>query len=292
MKVVTHSGNFHADEVMAVAMLCILYGLREVSRVRRVSLDDMESRSTIVIDIGGEHDPRRGNFDHHQKGGAGKRPSGVPYAAFGLVWAEYGSLLVRELFPDLMEDEVDLVFHKFDKEFVALVDGVDTGHSGAPDKAHIARTISSFNTSWWEEGDEEDAFEEALEVAEKVLKRQLEHTAASVAAQEEISRSPVEGRVLVLDRYVPIMDLEIEDDILYVVYPSNRGSWMVQQIPVKPGSFEGRKKLPKSWAGLKGQELADECGVEDAVFCHNGRFIGGADTKTGAIEMAQIAVEA
>ena len=34
-----------------------------------------------------------------------------------------------------------------------------------------------------------------------------------------------------------------------------------------------KKKLPKAWAGLRNEELAAVTGVEDAIFCHTGRFI-------------------
>ena len=33
------------------------------------------------------------------------------------------------------------------------------------------------------------------------------------------------------------------------------------------------------------------CGVADATFCHNGRFIAAAKTREAALEMARIAVE-
>jgi uncharacterized UPF0160 family protein len=61
-------------------------------------------------------------------------------------------------------------------------------------------------------------------------------------------------------------------------------------VPVEPNSFRARKDLPSSWAGLRGAELAKVCGVDDAVFCHNARFIGGAQSLKGAMQMAALAV--
>jgi uncharacterized UPF0160 family protein len=37
-------------------------------------------------------------------------------------------------------------------------------------------------------------------------------------------------------------------------------------------------------------ELAAVCGVPDAVFCHNGRFIAGAGSLQGALRMAELAL--
>ena len=43
--------------------------------------------------MGGRSDPATGDFDHHQKGGAGERENGIRYASFGLVWREHGEAL-------------------------------------------------------------------------------------------------------------------------------------------------------------------------------------------------------
>jgi uncharacterized UPF0160 family protein len=51
-----------------------------------------------------------------------------------------------------------------------------------------------------------------------------------------------------------------------------------------------RKDLPLAWAGLRGVDLAAVCGVADAVFCHNGRFIAGAGSLEGALRMAELAL--
>ena len=97
--IVTHSSHFHPDDVCAVAVLHILLdGKYKLIRTR-----DMEiaKKADFLLDFGGEYDPKRQRFDHHQQGGAGVRPNGVPYAAFGLVWKEYGEKICgsREVQP-------------------------------------------------------------------------------------------------------------------------------------------------------------------------------------------------
>ena len=76
-----------------------------------------------------------------------------------------------------------------------------------------------------------------------------------------------------------------------MVYPSPTGQWRVQTVPVEPGSFENRKSLPKAWAGLSGAELQEVSGIDDAMFCHNGLFIGGAESFESTMKMASIAVK-
>lgn len=80
--VITHAGVFHADDVFATVILSKVRENVVVARVQRVP--DNLSADVVVYDIGG------GKFDHHQRGGNGARPNGVPYASCGLLWKEFG----------------------------------------------------------------------------------------------------------------------------------------------------------------------------------------------------------
>lgn len=64
-KVVTHAGNAHADDLLAVAVLLTKYNV-PVHRVRKVTQEDLDNPRVVVVDIGGEYNPDRNNYDHHQ----------------------------------------------------------------------------------------------------------------------------------------------------------------------------------------------------------------------------------
>lgn len=62
--ILTHPGGAHKDEVLACALLAAVH---RVPIVRREPMaDDLKDPSIAVVDVGGEHAPERGNFDHHQ----------------------------------------------------------------------------------------------------------------------------------------------------------------------------------------------------------------------------------
>jgi uncharacterized UPF0160 family protein len=105
------------------------------------------------------------------------------------------------------------------------------------------------------------------------------------------SASPTDKEILTLDEGMPWQRtvLEHSEYILYVVFPSG-GTWRVQAVPEKLGSFNVRQPLPQEWAGLPEEELKKITGVDDAVFCHPGRFICGARTKEGALALARLAL--
>lgn len=67
-KIITHAGQFHADEVLGVALLLTIY-IKDISIVERkfnVSQEELDDPEIFVIDVGKQYDPAKNNFDHHQ----------------------------------------------------------------------------------------------------------------------------------------------------------------------------------------------------------------------------------
>jgi uncharacterized UPF0160 family protein len=71
---------------------------------------------------------------------------------------------------------------------------------------------------------------------------------------------------------------------LFIIMPANK-QWKLRAIPP---SYEDRMNvkmpMPKSWAGLMGEELQKASGISGAVFCHKGRFISIWETKEDALK--------
>jgi len=66
INVITHAGMWHADEVLACAMLQIFHGDIQIMRVNEVPVNlPLNEIPDYVIDIGGVYDGKI-NFDHHQ----------------------------------------------------------------------------------------------------------------------------------------------------------------------------------------------------------------------------------
>jgi hypothetical protein len=62
--ILTHPGGAHKDEFLAC---CLLIAGSGAPVVRREPLPaDLDDPATAVVDVGHEHAPERGNFDHHQ----------------------------------------------------------------------------------------------------------------------------------------------------------------------------------------------------------------------------------
>jgi len=283
--IATHNGNFHADDVFSVATLQNIFPSVELIRTRDLSVMD---KADIVLDVGGVYDADKGRFDHHQKGGAGARENGIPYSSFGLIWQKYGLELCAG-----NQDVADSI----DKSLVSTIDAIDCGHvEGVATGISLSQTISMFNPTWQEEGDYDECFNEAVAFASRVLTRFIASASGGVSAKTIVAKAIEEAedpRVIVLKKYTPWKTTvnKTSEEALYVVYPSPDGPWRIQTVPVELGSFEDRKSLPKPWAGLSDKELQDVTGIDDAMFCHNGLFIAGAQSFESTMKMAKIALD-
>ncbi|MEM6991290.1 MAG: MYG1 family protein [Myxococcota bacterium] len=61
--IVTHPGGAHKDDLLAV---CVLIAKHPAIVVRRdPTPEELDDPTVAIVDVGGSHDPARGNFDHH-----------------------------------------------------------------------------------------------------------------------------------------------------------------------------------------------------------------------------------
>lgn len=284
---VTHDGTFHADDIFATATISIL----EKGNIKVIRTREQEwfQKGNYVYDVGGEYNPSRNRFDHHQKGGAGKRENGIPYAAFGLVWKTYGENLCGS----------KEVAEKIDQELVQAIDAHDNGVDIFTLKGEfvapflIENVFSAFRPSWKEPEEYDEPFMLLVDFAKKLLVRKIKKTKDKLEAFSVVKKAYEEAkdkRLIIFDESYPAGDLLMEyTEPLYVVMPRGN-TWRVGCIRKEKKSFENRKSLPVEWAGLRDEDMARASGVADAIFCHNGRFLAVAKSKDGAVALAEKAL--
>lgn len=293
MKIVTHNGKFHADDIFAVATLLMLYPGSEVVRSRD---EEVIASGDIVVDVGFVYDSTKKRFDHHQPGGAGERENGVPYAGFGLVWKEWGAEVAGG------EEEARLI----DNRLVVSVDAHDNGFLLAEPKFQDVRTYTIadfFYTYYYTSGlsDEElqKSFLGCVDMAQDLLRREITRAKKIVSdgrRVEEIYNQAEDKRLIMLDEESGDLawgNVLIEKkEPLYVMYPRTDGNWAVKAVNTGLNTYEVRKPFPADWGGKKDRDLQGVTGVSDAIFCHRGLFICSAQSKEGAIKLAQLALDA
>jgi uncharacterized UPF0160 family protein len=294
MKVAIHSGRFHADEAFAIATLKMLEPVEYV-RTRNESV--MQS-CNMRVDVGRKYNPATGDFDHHQPEGAGKRENGIPYAAFGLIWKQFGAKVCgSQAVAALVDDQLVQVSDAIDSGFDLFESKIPGAHPFGIDNA-IDDMMPSWKVVNPTPGQIDEMFKPAVELATHVLKNAIEKARDHIDGDEFVRnaiKNAVDERLIVLDRYVPWQEVIIKEapDVLFVVlpaWPSPDKDWVIKAISVDLGSFQSRKKLPASWAGKINSELAEVTGVADAKFCHTSRFMAIANSKKGCLELAKLAL--
>lgn len=292
---VTHNGAFHADDLFATAVLSILNdGNIKIIRTRDVA---MMEKGDYVYDVGGENDPERNRFDHHQRGGAGARDNGIPYSSFGLIWKKYGEVICGD-------KEVAMYI---DRKIIMPVDAIDNGMDvsrsliSRVSDYNISSILKAFYPTWKEDKSDIDViFENEVKKLIPLLQREIK------VAQDE-----VEGKKLIIENYNNSSDKRIIilskpfhrylvrdvlpnfEEPIYYIYPSGHSDeWKVETVNVNPETMESRKLFPESWRGLMdgSKELKELTGVDDVFFCHKSGFLVHVKSKEGAIALANKAL--
>ena len=311
MLIATHGGKFHADDAWAVAVLKVLFPEADIVRTREQARIDA---ADFAIDVGGVWDPATGRFDHHQKEFDGARASGVPYASAGLVWREYGARCVaalaeRHTGERLADDTAQQIAYAIDADIVQYLDLSDVGVAkNAPGSYGLSAVVSGFNPGWLDEqrlgyGEAVEVyrmgqFMRAVEFLTDIMGNAVRYRVGAMLAVTQVRQAEVleDGRLLFLKNaalpWSSVVRKEMPKVLFVISHSLTEQRYMLHTVSVDTESFDARADLPAAWAGLREAELAAVTGVEDAVFCHTGRFIAAARTYAGALSMARQALAA
>lgn len=305
-RIVTHSGPFHADDVLAVAVLVDLVPDADVVRTRDPDVleEARKDPHTVLVDVGWSYDIEHRNFDHHQRDFTQQRDSGVPFASIGLVWQAFGDLWLQKVLELSDPRERDFVFRRVDDDFIASIDAFDCGvvrgtHTVDNSNAElrvpsVANLLGAYNPVWFEPQEFDQPFEEARRVASGLLRRQARVALSEVRFGGVVENADDGSPILVLPTAGPWRRF-VQPHHLAVVFPAVGESGFLVQAIGDPDSTQFppplRISYPEAWRGQDPDILRDMTGVETATFCHRAGFIGGAVTRQDAIKLAKQLVE-
>lgn len=275
--VATHSGPFHADDVLAWGLVRAFFA-PDATLVRTRDPARIE-QADLVYDVGAVYDPARLRFDHHQQSYEG------PLSSAGMVlrWLEDA----RHVEPE--------VAHALRIQLVDYVDEVDNGRR-APDP-HVPcfpNLVDAYNRGCQRPEEFDAAYlragEMALGVVRGIAAGVEDERRAEAAVLGAMREAEAEGRNTLLlasyFRWKPIYFAHGGErhPTEFVLFPGLDESWRIVAIPPAPDSFDQKRPLPEAWAGLTDEALEAVVGVPGARFCHKNRFIAVFETRSGALE--------
>ncbi|MBU3142017.1 MYG1 family protein [Clostridium sp. CF012] len=286
----THSGKFHADDVMATSILSLLLGDTKVTRTRD---EDALRKLDFVYDIA------LGEFDHHQLNKE-MRENDIPYAACGLVWREFGPRVIRKFNSELDENDIISIFDYVDKN---LVQGIDATDNGVDIKSEIKVTsisdiIQNFNPTWDSDSSKDEAFEKATWYATEVIKRIINKQVSVIKARtivNEAFQNRDINEIMVLKNGCPwlqqLLKIDINNEVLFVISPEdNNSEYKIQTVKKSADTFEARKDILESIRGKSMEEINSIIKIDDAIFCHKAGFIASAKSMESALKIAKLSI--
>lgn len=297
---VTHSGGFHADELLSSVVLSRIFPQAELKRSRERQWL-VPSADKIIFDVGGDYDAEAQIFDHHQRP-CPLREDGQPFSSFGLIWAHYGRTYLAAM--DVPAHDIEAIHATFDTKFVLPIDLLDNGAmepsvAGPLSNLSLPTLLGSLKPVFDAPSPtaDHDAFLAALPIARSFIEAFIRNLAAKARAKsivlDAISKAGASS-ILELPQGMPYRSALVEtgaDHILFMVNP--RGDdWTLNGIKLSDDTFDQRADLPAAWAGLTDEALEEASGVKGAKFCHNARFIAVANTREAILKMAELAVKA
>lgn len=327
MKIGTHDGVFHCDEVLACYMLKRLPQYKEAEIVR--SRDPaILAECDIVVDVGAVFDHAKKRYDHHQREftetlSTVRKDLGdqfkIKLSSAGLIYAFYGEELIQGLAPKefpLTPHDLNIIFKKVYENFIQEIDAIDNGVPMTDEEprykiqTHLSRRVGRLNPEWNtnQTVNTDEIFQKAMNlVSEEFLYTVNYFISVWLPARDSV-KSAIEsrfevhksGNIVEFTERFPwkehLFDIEeemgLKDEIKYVIFNDKPNSWRVQAVPQNPSSFVTRKPLHKEWWGVRDEMLSDIAGIKNCVFCHSTGFIGGNTTKEGALQMAVASLEA
>jgi len=319
----THNGTFHCDEALAVFLLRQTEPYRNADLVRTRDPKVLDT-CDIVVDVGAVYDESKQRFDHHQRGfeeyfGYGFK---TKLSSAGLVYKHFGRHIIADRFklsPD--DSKVQVLWLKLYREFIESIDGIDNGVQQYPNeiqpryriRTDLSSRVGWLNPAWNEPLDSaivDTRFLEASKLTGEEFLGRLDYYSKAWLPARDIVAIGIEqrtlidpsARIILFETYSPwkehLFELEAEHNIpedqlpFYIVYPDETaGNWRIQAVPVTPESFASRKALPEAWRGVRDDELSKISDIPGGIFVHASGFIGGNETKGGALAMAKKALE-
>jgi len=307
---VTHSGTFHADDVLSTVILSkYLGGTITVERIKNFSEFDERSiqrreaiikHPVIVYDIGG------GKYDHHQEGGNGTRENGIPYSSAGLVWKDFGIKLLSKTFPNNSDWVNNYILNFVDQNLIQGIDAYDNNVLPSLDfptqPMNFSEIIQNFNPRWDNQSEDSDAaFIQAVSCAEVIFDKLIQ-TALSKATTQEMVESSINSAtngIMVFDQSIGLEEWEEAffssinkkaNEIMYAVIPVCKTEYRVWCIPEKQHSKNPRKPFPDLWKNVS-ILLKDYIGIPDALYCHSSGALAATKSLESAISLANLAMK-
>lgn len=258
--VLTHDGRFHADELLAIAILQEALG-RPVN-IRRSRDSNAWTHADLLIDVGGAVNP----YDHHHRNNK-YHPNGIPYASCGLILdaVEPDAKLRNQLYCDMLYT-------------VEWEDNTVQGEVRSPNwdlKPNLLAWVSHFQPMKEENPEEytlRKYFDKALEMVTDIYRRVRKSAIIKIRNREikDTTTYDVRDGVLWLkDNTTTHFRYCNEHPEIKATVSLDKGTYVIRPLHVGPNDPCLRATFPSVWYGLSDFDLQRASRINGVIWCSN-----------------------
>lgn len=294
----THDGAFHADEVLATAILTKIYPNHHIIRTRD---PDIWPMIDILVDVGGVYDPFYNRYDHHMP----EPPIdhlGHYYSSAGLIWKHYHKnyfdiigIPTEFTFKEVTFDLHRPVEKHLRTHWIYPIDRVDTGAAQCP--TPISDIIKAMRPIDAEKSKKryDQAFLDTVSMVSHLFYRSCFH-----AVDHVIAKIKADGgdKIYYNDRQIVSAQYPIPDPKNYamtlahfLIYPQDEYDGSENYVVIRPVhnplNKEFKTPFPQSILGLRQDDIRKKIGLDEIIYCHHNGFSALAKNREAAIALCQ-----
>ena len=271
---ITHSGRFHIDDVISTIFLSKLK--KNVILIRMPTIKNINVENKIVYDIG------LGEFDHHQKNGNGQRKNGIYYSSIGLLWKKFG----RQYLEELKVKNVDKTFQYMDEELIQYIDATDNMQMEYLQNKISPDFIKLCNPEWNENITEDEAFINALKLADEFWNIYIKHAIAEVEAIDLILNKINESKECFISfeteiPYRKAIKFYKGNKVKYIILKSRREGY---EIRILKDKCKFKDELVKS---VDVEDSRKITGIDELIYVDNNAKLCCTETLESAIQLVK-----
>lgn len=172
-----------------------------------------------------------GEFDHHQKNRNGQRKNGIYYSSIGLLWRKFGKKYLEEL----KVKNISKTFEYIDNELIQYIDATDNMQTEYLENKISPDFVKLCNPEWNENISEDEAFINALKLADEFLDVYIKHAIAEVEAIEIIldKIDKCKDCYLVFEKEMPYkkaIKQSNSNKVKYMIFKSRREGYDIRTV--------------------------------------------------------------
>lgn len=298
MRIGTHDGSFHADDVLAVAILTTIYPNHQIVRSRDTDILNMMD---ILIDVGDIYDHRIKRYDHHMHNPP-KDKFDHMFSSAGLIWRHYAKTYLEAIgipkdftFEGNTFGLITSVERHIRIHWIHPIDRADNGLNQGP--TAISEIVRSMRPIHPERSTQrfDQLFLEAVSMVSHIFKRSCFHSADHVIAKTQCMHS--EKKILLDDKVIvsqyPFHNYKVLNTTTahFSICPSDVYEGSELYFVVRPildlNTKSFKTPFPAEILGCRSATIEQHLGIKGVNYIHHNGHLALVNSEEEAISLCK-----